>query len=70
MLQNFEGLHSTTAILLEGNLHTRMIQSRLTPRLRYHVPIVQSVLSKHISKEIMAAEGLLISPSIIVYEDT
>ncbi|KAK7737350.1 hypothetical protein SLS53_006653 [Cytospora paraplurivora] len=55
-IDNFEGLYSTTAILLEGNVHTRTIQSRLTPRLRHHVPIVQDVLARHFSQELPATK--------------
>ncbi|PCG89956.1 Cytochrome P450 [Penicillium occitanis (nom. inval.)] len=50
--KNFQGLYSTTSILLEGHLHTRTIQTRLTPKLRHHVPIVQQVLDKAIKKEL------------------
>ncbi|KAI1657168.1 hypothetical protein F4813DRAFT_390140 [Daldinia decipiens] len=53
-IDNFEGLYSTTAILTEGNLHTRTIQRRLTPRLRHHVPIVQEVLKRHFPEELPA----------------
>ncbi|KAI0850466.1 putative cytochrome P450 monooxygenase [Daldinia vernicosa] len=55
-IDNFEGLYSTTAILTEGNLHTRTIQSRLTPRLRHHVPVVQEVLNRHFPEELPATK--------------
>ncbi|KAF2464534.1 uncharacterized protein BDR25DRAFT_380737 [Lindgomyces ingoldianus] len=42
IIDNYEGLYSTPSILLEGNFHTRTIQSRLTPRLRHHVPILRN----------------------------
>ncbi|KAI5860762.1 putative cytochrome P450 monooxygenase [Durotheca rogersii] len=56
-IDNFEGLYSTTAILLEGNLHTRVLQSRLTPRLRHHVPIVQEVLARNLPEELPVDKG-------------
>ncbi|KAL1981482.1 hypothetical protein VTN96DRAFT_2511 [Rasamsonia emersonii] len=55
-IDNFEGLYSTTSILLEGNLHTRTIQARLTPRLRHHVPVVQEVLGRAFPKELPATK--------------
>ncbi|KAI1505683.1 putative cytochrome P450 monooxygenase [Biscogniauxia marginata] len=55
-IDNFQGLYSTTAILTEGNLHTRTIQGRLTPRLRHHVPVVQETLRRHFPEEIPATK--------------
>jgi cytochrome P450 len=53
-IDNFEGLYSTTSILLEGHLHTHTIQTRLTPKLASKVPITQKVLTKAFRTELPA----------------
>jgi hypothetical protein len=56
--QNFEGLYSTTSILLEGHLHTETIQSKLTPRLGLLVPTTQKELERGLGIEIPLDEGM------------
>ncbi|KAF2185204.1 putative cytochrome P450 monooxygenase [Zopfia rhizophila CBS 207.26] len=51
-IDNFEGLYSTTSILLEGHLHTETIQSKLTPRLGLLVPTTQIELERGLQIEI------------------
>ncbi|KAI9697356.1 MAG: hypothetical protein M1820_007862 [Bogoriella megaspora] len=51
-IQNFEGLYSTTSILLEGHLHTQTIQSKLTPSLAKLVPITERELEKALASEL------------------
>lgn len=51
-IDNFEGLYSTTSIMLEGNLHTRTIQTKLTPKLGSLVPATELELKLALAEEL------------------
>ncbi|KAF4636465.1 hypothetical protein G7Y89_g1617 [Cudoniella acicularis] len=53
-IDNFEGLYSTTSILLEGHLHTDTIQRRLTPKLGTLVSATEKELTSGLKAELPA----------------
>jgi hypothetical protein len=55
--KNFEGLYSTTNILLEGTLHTRTIQTRMTPKLASLVTNTQKELKRAMPGELAVPDG-------------
>ncbi|OAA53193.1 phoma betae P450 monooxygenase No.2 [Cordyceps fumosorosea ARSEF 2679] len=50
----FQRLHSITAVITDHSLQTRMITTRLTPKLGAHVPLVQEQFRKHLPQELPA----------------
>ncbi|KAG9688255.1 phoma betae P450 monooxygenase No.2, partial [Aureobasidium melanogenum] len=52
----FQRLHSITAVITDHSLQTRMIVSRLTPKLGVHVPFVQEQFRMYLSTELPATE--------------
>lgn len=52
----FQRLHSITAVITDHSLQTRMITTRLTPKLGVHVPLVQEQFRKYLPKELPATE--------------
>ncbi|KEQ60843.1 phoma betae P450 monooxygenase No.2 [Aureobasidium melanogenum CBS 110374] len=52
----FQRLHSITAVITDHSLQTRMIVSRLTPKLGVHVPFVQEQFRKYLPTELPATE--------------
>ncbi|KAI9926545.1 hypothetical protein ASPWEDRAFT_119143 [Aspergillus wentii DTO 134E9] len=51
-IKNLLGKYSTTLILLESDLHTRMLQTKLTPNLGSFVGVIESELTFAMDKEI------------------
>lgn len=51
-IKNLLGKYSTTLILLESDLHTRMLQTKLTPNLGSFVGVIESELAFAMDKEI------------------
>ncbi|KAH0002344.1 phoma betae P450 monooxygenase No.2, partial [Aureobasidium melanogenum] len=52
----FQRLHSITAVITDHSLQTRMIVSRLTPKLGVHVPFVQEQFRKYLPTELPATK--------------
>lgn len=52
----FQNLHSITAVIVDNSLQSRMLMTRLTPKLGLHVPLVQDQLRKHLPQELPATE--------------
>jgi ent-kaurene oxidase len=52
----FRRLHSITAVITDHSLQTRIITSRLTPKIGLHVPLVQEKFRKHLPHELPATE--------------
>lgn len=52
----FQRLHSITAVITDRSLQSRMLTSRLTPKLGLHVPLVQDQFRKYLPKELPATE--------------
>ena len=57
--QNFEGVYSATSILTESNLHSRVLQTRLTPKLGALIPIICSELDYAMTRELPGFESAL-----------
>ncbi|EHK99357.1 putative Ent-kaurene oxidase [Glarea lozoyensis 74030] len=53
----FQRLHSITAVITDHSLQTRMINTRLTPKLGHHVPLVQDQIRKYLPKDVPATEN-------------
>ncbi|RHZ63614.1 cytochrome P450 [Aspergillus thermomutatus] len=53
-IKNLLGKYSTTLILLESDLHTRMLQTKLTPNLGSFIEVIESELKFAMEKEIPA----------------
>ncbi|KAE8375461.1 cytochrome P450 [Aspergillus bertholletiae] len=51
-IKNLLGKYSTTLILLESDLHTRMLQTKLTPNLGSFIGVIESELKFAMEKEI------------------
>ncbi|GME35460.1 cytochrome p450 monooxygenase [Neofusicoccum parvum] len=51
-VRNLLGRYSTTPILLESDLHTRVLQTKLTPNLPSLIPILKDELDHALPKEI------------------
>jgi hypothetical protein len=56
IVDSFQRLHSITAVITDHSLQSRMIASRLTPKLGLHVPLVQEQFRKHLPHELPATE--------------
>lgn len=52
----FQRLHSITAVITDHSLQSRMLMSRLTPKLGVHVPLVQDQFRKYLPQELPAAK--------------
>ncbi|KAI1997538.1 hypothetical protein LOZ53_000545 [Ophidiomyces ophidiicola] len=52
----FQRLHSITAVIADNSLQSRMLMSRLTPKLGLHVPLVQDQFRKYLPHELPATE--------------
>jgi hypothetical protein len=52
----FQRLHSITAVITDHSLQTRMINTKLTPKLGHHVPLVQEQIRKYLPTDILATE--------------
>lgn len=52
----FQRLHSITAVITDHSLQSRMLTSRLTPKLGLHVPLVQEQFRKYLPHELPATE--------------
>lgn len=52
----FQRLHSITAVITDNSLQSRMLTSRLTPKLGLHVPLVQEQFRKYLPLELPATE--------------
>lgn len=52
----FQRLHSITAVITDNSLQSRMLTSRLTPKLGLHVPRVQEQFRKYLPLELPATE--------------
>lgn len=52
----FQRLHSITAVITDNSLQSRMLTSRLTPKLGSHVPLVQEQFQKYLPLELPATE--------------
>ncbi|WQF87922.1 Putative cytochrome P450 [Colletotrichum destructivum] len=52
----FQNLRSITAVITDHSLQSRMLMTRLTPKLGLHVPLVQEQLRKHLPQELKATE--------------
>lgn len=52
----FQRLHSITAVITDNSLQSRMLTSRLTPKLGHHVPLVQEQFRKYLPHELPATE--------------
>lgn len=50
----FQRLHSITAVITDHSLQSRMLMSRLTPKLGHHVPLVQDQFRKYLPLELPA----------------
>jgi hypothetical protein len=50
----FQRLHAITAVITDHSLQTRMITTRLTPKLGVQAPLVQEQFQKHLSTELPA----------------
>lgn len=58
IVEAFQRLHAITAVIADHSLQTRMINTRLTPKLGAHVPLVQQQFQKHLPQELPAnADG-------------
>ncbi|KAL8832625.1 MAG: hypothetical protein Q9191_000141 [Dirinaria sp. TL-2023a] len=55
-IDNFQGLYSTTNILLEGHLHTHVIQTKLTPKLAHLVTGTQAELKRALNSELSGTQ--------------
>ncbi|KAL2017089.1 hypothetical protein VTK56DRAFT_2612 [Thermocarpiscus australiensis] len=53
----FQRLRSINAVITDHSLQSRMLTSRLTPRLGLHVPRVQTQLRKHLPHDLPATAG-------------
>lgn len=61
-VQNFQGNYSTIDILLEGNLHTHVIQTRLTPKLGTLVAPICQEIRQSLATELPPCKGIKDSP--------
>ena len=50
----FQRLHSITAVITDHSLQSRMLMTRLTPKLGLHVPLVQDQFRKYLPVELPA----------------
>ena len=50
----FQRLHSITAVITDHSLQSRMLMTRLTPKLGHHVPLVQDQFRKYLPVELPA----------------
>ena len=57
-MQNFEGVYSATSILTESNLHSRVLQTKLTPKLGPLVPIILNELEYAMTQELSDFDGV------------
>ncbi|KAK3191370.1 hypothetical protein K4F52_002581 [Lecanicillium sp. MT-2017a] len=58
IVEAFQRLHAITAVIADHSLQTRMINTRLTPKLGAHIPLVQQQFQKHLPQELPAnADG-------------
>jgi hypothetical protein len=55
--QNLAGKYSTTDIFLEGDLHTRVLQTKLTPNISQFINVIQDELDSAISLEVPQSDG-------------
>lgn len=62
-MQNFQGVYSATDVLAESDLHSRVIQRNLTPKLNVLVPILREELDYGIAKELPECSGTCNSKS-------
>lgn len=67
--QNLLGKISTTDLLLESNLHTRVLQARLTPNLGMFFPTIKEEHDFAVKHELPSLERKTISP-IYLYKLT
>lgn len=63
-IMNLLGHWSTTHLMLEGDLHTRTLQQRLTPALGLLMPVIKTELDYSLKAEIPECEGKLNNPHI------
>ena len=66
--QGFGGKYTTTDIMLEGDLHTRILQTKLTPNLGSLIPVVQDELEHAMRDELPISNGMQFSISIFVMQ--
>ena len=52
----FQRLHSITAVITDHSLQSRMLMTRLTPKLGVQVPFVQEQFRKYLPRELPATE--------------
>ncbi|KAI5204582.1 hypothetical protein AUEXF2481DRAFT_1235 [Aureobasidium subglaciale EXF-2481] len=52
----FQRLHAITAVITDHSLQTRMITTRLTPKLGVQAPLVQEQFQKHLPTELPATK--------------
>ncbi|PLB49116.1 P450 monooxygenase [Aspergillus steynii IBT 23096] len=52
----FQRLHSITAVITDHSLQSRMLMTRLTPKLGLHVPLVQDQFRKYLPQELPATK--------------
>lgn len=56
--QNFQGVYSATSVLTESNLHSRVLRTRLTPKLGYLVPMICDELDYAMTQELPDINGV------------
>ena len=56
--QNFQGVYSAISILTESNLHSRVLQTRLTPKLGPLIPIIREELEYSMTQELPEFHGV------------
>lgn len=57
-LKNLLGKYSSTLILLESDLHSRILQQKLTPNLASFIPVIKTELDFALSVEVPACQGM------------
>jgi len=60
-IQNLLGRYSTTDILLESDLHSRMLQTKLTPNLGTFIPTMKEELLAAMGGELPDCKGEILS---------
>lgn len=56
IVEAFQRLQSITAVIADHSLQSRMLMTRLTPKLWVHVPLIQDQYRKHLPSELPATE--------------
>ena len=66
-LKNVMGKYTTADLMLEGNLHTRVLQAKLTPNLVQYMDIVQQEMDFAFDVEMPQSDGKRIHPIINIH---